>query len=161
MKAKNIGKGVKAPKKECKDNDCPFHGTLKARGRVFVGTVLAAKMHKTATIEWIRRVMIPKYERYAKKRTRIKARNPGCIKAKEGDVVKIMECRPLSKTVNFVIVEKLGKEKGFIQRMELLEEGKKKMKEKEAEEKAEAPAEEKETGPKEEEKTEPEEEEEN
>ena len=30
---------------------------------------------------------------------------------KEGDRVKIAECRPVSKTVSFVVVEKLGEEK--------------------------------------------------
>ena len=46
-----------------------------------------------------------------------------------------MECRPLCKTVNFVIIENLGKEKGFKQRMESLEESKKSVKE-DAEEKS-------------------------
>ena len=50
--------------------------------------------------------------------------NPDCIDAKEGNLVKIMECRPLSKTKNFVIVEVLGKEKGFQERMEAREEAK-------------------------------------
>jgi small subunit ribosomal protein S17 len=99
------------------------------RGRVFVGTVIAAKMHKTTTVEWIRKIKVPKYERYTKKRTRTKAHNPDCIKAVEGDIVKIIESRPISKTVNFVIVENLGKEKGFGQRMESLEESKVKEKE--------------------------------
>ena len=121
--------GVKPPKKSCEDKKCPFHGELKVRGRVFVGTSIASKMQKTATIEWNRRVLLPKYERYTKKRTRVKAHNPDCIKAEEGEIVKIMECRPLSKTVNFVIIENLGKEKGFKQRMESLEESKKKEKE--------------------------------
>jgi small subunit ribosomal protein S17 len=33
------------------------------------------------------------------------AHNPPCINAKEGDVVKIAECRPLSKTKKFVVIE--------------------------------------------------------
>ncbi|MEM4643912.1 MAG: 30S ribosomal protein S17, partial [Candidatus Methanomethylicaceae archaeon] len=32
------------------------------------------------------------------------------LKIREGDVVKIAECRPLSKTVGFVVVEKTGGE---------------------------------------------------
>ena len=71
-----------------------------------------------------------------KKRSRIKAHNPECINAKEGDVVKVSECKPLSKTKNFVIIEKLGKEKGFKERIEGLEEAKVKDKEKEEEESA-------------------------
>lgn len=44
--------------------------------------------------------------------------NPDCVNAKEGEVVKIMECRPLSKTKNFVIIQKLGFKKGFKEKME-------------------------------------------
>ncbi|MCK4969892.1 MAG: 30S ribosomal protein S17, partial [Thermoplasmata archaeon] len=33
------------------------------------------------------------------------AHNPPCLSAKEGDNVTIAECRPLSKTVNFVVVK--------------------------------------------------------
>ena len=98
-------------------------------GRSFVGTVISARMQKTATVEWERRVDLPKFERYMTKRTRVKAHNPESIRAEEGDLVRIRECRPLSKTKNFMIVEKLGKERGFAQRKEALEEGKKRVKE--------------------------------
>ena len=110
--------------KECTDSKCPFHGSLKLRGREFVATVISSKMQKTVTVEWLSKVMVPKYERYIKKRARLKAHNPECIKAEEGDIVRIKECRPLSKTVSFVVIENLGKEKGYIQKKESLEEGK-------------------------------------
>jgi small subunit ribosomal protein S17 len=48
---------------------------------------------------------IPKYERYAKKSSKITAHNPLCINAKVGDTVKFSECRPISKTKSFVIIE--------------------------------------------------------
>lgn len=102
---------------------------MSLRGRTFTGTVISAKMQRTATVEWNRRVNLPKYERYTVKRTRVKAHNPDTIKAEEGDIVRIHECRPLSKTKHFMIVEKLGKEKGFKHRMESLEESKKTKKE--------------------------------
>jgi small subunit ribosomal protein S17 len=137
METKNIGMEIKAPKKTCVDKKCPFHGETKVRGRTFTGTVIAARMQRTATIEWTRKVKVQKYERYMSKRTRIKAHNPDCIKSEEGDIVKIMETRPLSKTVTFVIVENLGKEKGFAQRMEALEESKKKKPEKKDDKKEE------------------------
>ncbi len=127
MKIKNIGFNIPAPKTKSKQEEkkSPFTGDIKVRGRVFTGTVISAKMTRTATVEWDRRVKLPKYERYMKKRTRVKAHNPDIIKAEEGDIVKIMECRPLSKTKNFVIVENLGKEKGYAQKKEALEESKK------------------------------------
>ena len=121
---KNIGIKLKMPKKEFNDARCPFHGTLKCRNKIFTGTVISIRMQKTANVEFERRAFISKYERYEKRRTRIKAHNPECINAKEGDVVRIANCRPISKTKNFVIIENLGKEKGFEEKMEALEEGK-------------------------------------
>ena len=127
---KSIGIKVEMPKKECKDHNCPFHGSLKVRGRIFTGTVIGDKMQKTVTVEWGRQHFLPKYERYERRRTRIKAHNPECMNAKKGDIVKISECRSLSKTKNFVIIEVLGEEKGFKERIEALEEGKTRKKEK-------------------------------
>jgi small subunit ribosomal protein S17 len=109
MKTKNIGIEVKAPKKTCEDNNCPFHGNVKLRGRTHVGTVRSSKAHRTATVEWPGIRFIQKYERYQKRRTKIKVHNPDCIGAEKGDFVKIAECRPLSKTKNFIIIEKFGK----------------------------------------------------
>jgi len=131
MKGKNIGISVKLPKGKCNDKKCPFHGSLKCHGRIFLGTVISAKMHKTVVVELSRLDFIPKYERYEKKRTRIKAYNPTCLNAKEGNIVKISECRPLSKTKNFVVIEIEGEESGFKERAEALEEGKFKERKKE------------------------------
>ncbi|MBW2983687.1 30S ribosomal protein S17 [Candidatus Woesearchaeota archaeon] len=109
---------VKMAERKCDDKNCPIHGSLKCRGMGFVGTIISTKMHRTAILEWEWKHFLPKYERYEKRRTRIKVHNPACIDAKDGDIVKVMECRPLSKTKHFVIVEKLGVEKGFRERME-------------------------------------------
>lgn len=130
---KNIGVDVKVPKEKCNDRLCPFHGNIKLRGRIFVGDVISTRMQKTATIQFERKHYVPKYERYERRKSSIKAHNPLCIAAKEGDIVKIMETRPISKTKNFVIIEKIGEVKGFREKLEALEEGK--VKEKEAEKK--------------------------
>jgi len=82
---------------------------VATRGRTFTGTVIAAKMPKTATIQWERRKFVPKYERYEKRRTRIKAHNPEKINAAEGDMVMVQECRRLSKTKNFIILKIIKK----------------------------------------------------
>lgn len=132
---KSMGIDVDFPKEKCNDKNCPFHGNLKCRGRIFVGTVISTKMHKTVVVEWLRMSYLPQYERYEKKRTRIKAYNPVCLNAKEGDIVKISECRKLSKTKSFVVVGIMGKERGFEERIEALEEGKFKEKKKEEENK--------------------------
>ena len=100
-----IGIDIKYPKGKCKDKKCPFHSDLKLHGRIFNGTVISAKAQATATIVWERQFYLKKYERYEKRRTKVQAHIPGCIKVKEGDTVKIMESRPLSKTKHFVIIE--------------------------------------------------------
>ena len=106
-KIKNIGIETKKPEATPKSVDPkdPFYGAVKLRGRVFTGTVVSDKMQKTATIEWPRRKFNKKYERFEVRRSRVKAHNPESIDAKTGDIVKIAETRPLSKTKNFVIIE--------------------------------------------------------
>ena len=87
---------------------------LSVRGKTFVGKVVSAKMHKTVVVEWERRTLIPKFERYEKRRSKVSAHNSEEINAQEGDIVRIQETRPLSKTKNFAVVEiitKAGDEK--------------------------------------------------
>src|SRR3989338_5095681 len=98
--------------------------TLRSRGRTFTGVVVAARMQVTATVEWERRRYVSKYERYENRRTRVKVHNPPNIDAKKGDIVKIVECRPISKTKKFIITEKLGHERLFEAKQELMEESK-------------------------------------
>lgn len=71
------------------------------------GLVISAKMDKTAIIRRDHLQYMPKFKRYERRHSHIPAHNPPCINAKEGDRVSIAECRPISKTVSFVIVEKL------------------------------------------------------
>ena len=106
MAAKTGLKGISAPETECNDKNCPFHGTLKLRGRMFKGIVKSDKMQKGVVVEFERMYKIEKYERFAKSKTKMKAHNPDCIKAKEGDLVTIMETRPISKTKSFVVIKK-------------------------------------------------------
>ena len=119
--SRNVGMRQEEPKTDCSNYKCPFHGNLSIRGRKLTGTVISAKMRKTATIEFDRLFYLKKYERYEKRRTKLKVHNPECINAKEGDITEVMECRPISKTKNFVIIRKLGLEKGFKEKMEARE----------------------------------------
>jgi len=97
----------KKPKKTCDDRNCPFHGDLPVRGRVLEGLVVSAKMDKTIIVKRDYLHYVPKFIRYERRHSRIPSHNPPCIDAEEGDRVIIAECRPLSKTVSFVVVEKL------------------------------------------------------
>lgn len=98
---------LKKPKKSCTDPNCPFHGNLSVRGRVLDGLVISSKMDKTAIIRRDYLHYVPKFKRYERRHSHIPAHNPSCLNIKENDKVKIAECRPISKTVSFVIVEKL------------------------------------------------------
>ena len=105
MPAKNIGIDVPAPTKECADAHCPFHGELRVRGQIIDGKVVSAKMEHSVVVkrEYLR--YVPKYERYEKRTSRYAAHHPPCIDLRSGYEVRIMECRPISKTKSFVVVE--------------------------------------------------------
>lgn len=75
------------------------------RGNVFEGKVTSAKAQKTVSVERIILHYIPKYERYLKVKSKIKAHNPININAKEGDIVKVGETRKISKTKSFIVME--------------------------------------------------------
>ncbi|MBW2963770.1 30S ribosomal protein S17 [Candidatus Woesearchaeota archaeon] len=109
MKGKNIGLGLEAPKEECTDKKCPFHGEISIKSETFVGKVIKKDVSRTATIEWGRNVYVKKYERYAKKRSRLRAHNPPCLKVEIGDEVMVARTRPLSKTKHYVIVKMIKK----------------------------------------------------
>jgi small subunit ribosomal protein S17 len=137
-RTKSIGITTFLPNQKCTDNNCPFHGTLKVRGKQFAGTVVSSKMQRSAIVEWEGKKFVPKFERYMRTRTKVAAHNPECITAREGDVVTVAECRPISKTKSFVIVEVQGRETKYALRKEALEEGKHRIKAKEEENLAES-----------------------
>ena len=62
-----------------------------------MGQVVSAKMAKTIVVEVTRRVQHPMYKRIISKRTKFYAHDEE-QSAKMGDVVRIIECRPMSKT---------------------------------------------------------------
>ena len=105
--ARNIGINVKPPAEICNDKSCPFHGTLPVRGQVITGTVLSTKMANSIIVKREYMSFVPKYERYEKRTSKYAVHCPPCIKVKAGDQVRIAECRPLSKTISFVAIEKI------------------------------------------------------
>jgi len=97
---------------ECKDFACPRHGQISLRGRSFKGTVIR-KFPKRLVIEFERTIYIKKYERYAKRKTKLHARLPDCMSEDFdiGDYIEIKECRPISRIVHFIVIGKVSKEK--------------------------------------------------
>ena len=74
------------------------------------GVVRSNKMDKTITVTVDRRVKHPIYGKFIKKTTKLHAHDEK-NECSEGDVVKIMETRPLSKTKRWRLVEVLEKVK--------------------------------------------------
>nr|AJS12614.1 30S ribosomal protein S17P [uncultured archaeon] len=96
----------------CRDRNCHLHGKLKTRGRIFEGRVIK-KFQKRVAIEFERMIYVRKYERYMKGKTKIHAHLPDCMedKIQIGDLIRVMECRPLSKIIHFAVISKV-KDKG-------------------------------------------------
>jgi len=107
--AKNIGLKVNPPSTAVEDKNCPFFGNLRLRGRIMTATVISSKVPKTATVRRYKRHYLPKYQRFERRISKIRVHNPASINAQEGNVVKIAECRPISKTKRFVIIEIIDK----------------------------------------------------
>jgi len=114
MKEQEKTKQKEKTSESCGDRNCHVHGNLKARGRTFEGIVIK-KFHKRVVIEFERMIYVKKYERYKKSKTKIHARLPVCMEKEIniGDLIKVQECRPLSKIIHFVVIGKIkgGEEK--------------------------------------------------
>ena len=78
--------------------------------KVAVGVVTSDKMTSTVTVEWDRRRFVAKYQRYEKRKSKVKAHSPKELNVKKGDMVRIMETRPISKTKHFIVVEVMNNE---------------------------------------------------
>jgi small subunit ribosomal protein S17 len=73
-----------------------------------IGQVVSAKMTKTIVVEVTRRVSHPVYKRTINKRSKFYAHDEERT-AQVGDVVKIIECRPLSKLKRWRLSEVIRK----------------------------------------------------
>jgi len=74
------------------------------KGQEKVGQVVSTKMEKTIVVEVSRRVAHPYYRRIIKKRKKFYAHDEQGL-AKVGDVVRIVEHRPLSKLKRWALAE--------------------------------------------------------
>ena len=70
------------------------------------GRVVSNKMNKTVTVLVERLVKHALYGKYIRRSTKLHAHDEDNA-CKEGDVVRVSECRPLSKTKNWRVVEVL------------------------------------------------------
>jgi small subunit ribosomal protein S17 len=73
-------------------------------GRVLEGRVVSTGMQKTVTVEVTRLVKHSRYRKYVSRRKNYKAHDEqGC---ELGDKVVIRECRPISKTKRWLVIDR-------------------------------------------------------
>ena len=104
---RNIGLPVKEPKKKMSDNEKknPFNSSLSIRGKIFEGIVINTKAKNTIVIQKESPIYFKKFKRFGRSKNQIHAHVPSNINVQEGDHVIAAECRPISKSVSFVVVE--------------------------------------------------------
>lgn len=70
------------------------------------GVVVKAKMQNAVLVRLERKVQHPLLKKYILKRTKVMARD--ALKCQEGDLVAIVQTRPLSKMIRWRVVRKIG-----------------------------------------------------
>lgn len=70
--------------------------------RTITGVVVSDKMQQTIVVLVERRVRHPKYQKIIRRSTKIHAHNPDNT-ARQGDIVVVKECRPISKTKTWIL----------------------------------------------------------
>ncbi len=83
--------------------------TRKVR-KTRIGRVVSNKMDKTITVAVVRRLQHPVYGKFVKKTMKLYAHDPENT-CQEGDLVRIMETRPLSKSKKWRLLEVVEKVK--------------------------------------------------
>jgi len=78
--------------------------TTGKKKKLFSGKVVSDKMSKTRVIQIYWAARHPKYHKIVRKTRKVKAHDENNV-SREGDVVKIMQTRPLSKDKRWVILE--------------------------------------------------------
>jgi len=105
---KSVGLGIKTPAAAIEgtyvDKKCPFTGNVNIRGRILKGQVVSTKMKRTIIVRRDYLHYIVKYRRFEKRHKNVAVHCSPAFSVKEGDVVTIGQCRPLSKTVRFNVV---------------------------------------------------------
>ena len=83
-------------------------GDQRGSRRVIVGTVTSSTMDKTATVTVIRRVRDRRFHKFLTRRVKYHVHDEHNT-AKVGDVVEIVESRPMSKTKRWRLLSTLSR----------------------------------------------------
>jgi small subunit ribosomal protein S17 len=87
----------------------PTQGAPRRQRKSRTGVVQSDKMTRTVSVLLVRRFAHPVYGKQITRSKRVKARND--LGARAGDTVRIMETRPLAKTVRWRVAEILERAK--------------------------------------------------
>jgi len=77
-----------------------------AKLRTLTGRVVSSKMQKTVAVEIERLIKHPRYGKYIRRTTKLLAHDEN-NESREGDLVSIAPCRPLSRRKSFRLVKVL------------------------------------------------------
>ena len=110
---KSVGLGFKTPKAAVEgkyiDRKCPFTGDVSIRGRMMRATVRSTKMKRSIVIRRNYLHFINKYQRYMKRHKNFTVHCSPCFEPAVGDEVVVGQCRPLSKTVRYNVLQVISK----------------------------------------------------
>ena len=95
-------------KQNVTQNEQTETGNKRGRRNEVIGEVISNKMNKTIAVQIFRRVQHARYGKFIRRSTVFKAHDEKNV-AKEGDIVRIFETRPLSKTKRWVLIEVVKK----------------------------------------------------
>ena len=106
---KNVGLGFRTPKAAINtnyvDKKCPFTGDVSIRGRMMRGIVHSTRMKRSIVIRRNYLHFVNKYQRYMKRHKNFTVHCSPCFEPRVGDEVIVGQCRPLSKTVRYNVLE--------------------------------------------------------
>lgn len=87
------------------DKKCPFTGNVSIRGRILKGMCISTKMKRTIVVRRNYLKYVAKYNRFEKRHKNVSVHCSPCFDVKEGDIITMGQCRPLSKTVRFNVLK--------------------------------------------------------
>ena len=80
----------------------------RSKRKIREGVVISTKMNKTAIVKSERSLRHPKYGKVIRRRSKFKVHDEENL-CHPGDIVRIMETRPISKDKRWRVVEVIGK----------------------------------------------------
>jgi small subunit ribosomal protein S17 len=104
ISSKTVKKPAVAKKAATAPSSAETPANVMGRRKVLVGTVVSDKMQKTIVVKVDRRVRHGLYEKYVTRSVRFKAHDEK-NEAKAGDLVRIVESRPLSRDKRWALKE--------------------------------------------------------